>query len=189
MRNPVNFEIRRADYSWTIIEVVPVLIEEGKELIPTGMFKLYLGFPEHDSPLYDAQALRERYMESIDIEGNNHPDLLGELHFPGVGYFEWKYHGQQLVEEEVLQVIELIQDYSPAQAAAAAPLAFLFGNGQEINAIRIVENEGGFGVFIDEVFIAQIEMPYEHWEITAGEISDRDLLMEIIRRLKINTAN
>ncbi len=47
--------------------------------------------------------------------------------------------------------------------------------------------EGHFIVLINGEPTAQIELLEEDWEISGGDIYDRDLLEEIMRRIKANT--
>jgi hypothetical protein len=200
MTNPINLQIKRADNSWDIIEAAPFVNEVGQEWIPTGVFQLYRGYPEFDSNLFDADALRERYMESISLMGEDNPNFLGELHFTGIGFFEWKYEGKQLQESEVWQIVDCIQDYAAGKVPLVAngiilpkedqpqevPLTFKYGKNQRISHIRIEEMEGSFMVLFNGDPIAQIELLEDDWEVTEGDIDDRDLLDEVIRRIKAN---
>jgi hypothetical protein len=202
MTNPINLQIKRADNSWDIIEAAPFVREEGQELIPTGVFQLYRGFPEFDSNLFDADELRERYMESIELIGEANPNYLGELHFTGMGFFEWKYEGKQLQETEVWQIVDCIQDYAAGKVPLMAngiilpkedqpeevPLTFKYGKNQVVSHIRIEEMEGHFIILINGEPTAQIELMEEDWEITGGDIYDRDLKEEVLRRIKANTS-
>lgn len=201
MTDPINLQIKRADNSWDIIEAAPLLIEDGKELIPTGTFQLYRGFPEFGSNLFDAEALREKYMESITLMGEGNPGYLGELHFTGIGFFEWQYTGTQLLEAEVWQIVDCIQDVAAGKKLPMehgiilpkavqpenVPLNFPCGKNQVVSQIRVEEMEGHFIVFINGEPAAQIELLEEDWEVTGGDIYDRDLLAEILRRIKANT--
>ncbi|SDE35653.1 hypothetical protein SAMN05216464_105332 [Mucilaginibacter pineti] len=201
MTDPINLQIKRTDGTWDIIEAAPLLIEEGHELTPTGTYQLYRGFPEFDSNLFDADALRERYMENIELMGEDNPGYLGELHFSGIGYFEWKYEGDRLQENEVWQIVDCIQDYAAGKMQPMAngiilpkpeqsedeSLYFKYGKDQVVSHIRLEEMEGHFIVLINGKPTAQIELMEEDWEITGGDIYDRDLLEEILRRIKANT--
>lgn len=201
MTNPINLQIKRADNTWDIIEAAPLLIEVNHELVPTGTFQLYRGFPEFDSNLFDADALRERYVESLELIGEANPGYLGELHFKGIGLFEWKYEGNQLVEDEVWQIVDCIQDFAAGKQQQIAngiimpkpehqqeiSLTFKYGRDQVVSHIRLEEMEGHFIVLINGEPAAQIELMEEDWEITGGDIYDRDLLEEIFRRIKANT--
>lgn len=200
MTHPINLQIKRADNSWDIIEAAPLLIEEGHELIPTGTFQLYRGFPEFDSNLFDADALREQYMESISLMGEDNPGYLGELHFTGIGMFEWKYEGSQLQEMEVWQIVDCIQDHAagkvpviangiimpPPEEPEELPLAFKYGKNQVVSHVRLEEMEGHFIVLINGEPTAQIELMEDDWEVTGGDIYDSDLLEEILRRIRAN---
>jgi len=199
--NPINLQIKRADNTWDIIEAAPFVREEGQELVPTGTFQLYRGFPEFDSNLFDADELRERYMESITLIGEENPNYLGELHFAGISYYEWKYEGKQLEESEVWQIVDCIQDYAAGKVPLMAngiilpkefqpeklPLTFKYGKNQIVSHIRIEEMEGHFIVIVNGEPVAQIELLEEDWEVTGGDIYDRDLLDEVLRRIKANT--
>jgi hypothetical protein len=199
--SPINLQIKRADNTWDIVEAAPLLIEEGQELVPTGTFQLYRGFPEFDSHLFDAEALRERYVESLELMGEANPGYLGELHFTGVGYFEWKYLGGQLQENEVWQIVDCIQDFSAGKKLPMAngiilpkpeqpedeSLYFKYGKNQVVSNIRIEEMEGHFAVHINGEPTAQIELLEEDWEITGGDIYDADLKEEVLRRIRANT--
>jgi len=66
-------------------------------------------------------------------------------------------------------------------------LTFKYGRDQVISHIRLQEMEGHFIVLINGEPAAQIELMEEGWEITGGDIYDRDLLDEILRRIKANT--
>jgi hypothetical protein len=201
MTDPINLQIKRTDGTWDIIEAAPLLIEEGHELIPTGTYQLYRGFPEFDANLFDADALRERYMESIELMGEDNPGYLGELHFSGIGYFEWKYDGNQLQENEVWQIVDCIQDYAAGKLQPMAngiilpksdlpedqSLYFKYGKDQVVSHIRLEEMEGHFIVLINGEPTAQLELLEDDWEVTGGDIYDRDLLNEILRRIKANT--
>lgn len=201
MTSPINLQIKRADNTWDIIEAAPLLIEEGQELVPTGTFQLYRGFPEFDSHLFDADALRELYMESLELIGEDNPGYLGELHFTGVGYFEWKYIGHQLQENEVWQIVDCIQDYAAGKKQQIAngiilpqpeqpqdeSLYFKYGKNQVVSHIRIEEMEGHFVLLINGQPTAQIELLEEDWEITGGDIYDPDLKAEVLRRIRANT--
>jgi len=201
MTDPINLQIKRTDGTWDIIEAAPLLIEEGHELIPTGTYQLYRGFPEFDSNLFDADALRERYMENIELMGEDNPGYLGELHFSGIGYFEWKYEGDQLQENEVWQIVDCIQDYAAGKMQPMAngiilpkaehpedeSLYFKYGKNQVVSHIRLEEMEGHFIVLINGEPAAQLELLEDDWEVTGGDIYDRDLLDEILRRIKANT--
>jgi hypothetical protein len=111
MNNPVTIEIKRNDSSWDLIEIMPVWVEHNDVYIPNGSYHLCQGYPFEDSERYDAETMRERYMEHFETERENHPGYLGMLHFKGVGFFEWKYEGNQLIESEVWQLIDCIQDH------------------------------------------------------------------------------
>jgi len=201
MTSPINLQIKRADNTWDIIEAAPLLIEEGQNLVPTGTFQLYRGFPEFDSHLFDADALRERYMESLELIGEDNPGYLGELHFTGIGYFEWKYIGNQLQENEVWQIVDCIQDYAAGKKQQIAngiilphpeqpqdeSLYFKYGKNQVVSHIRIEEMEGHFVLLINGQPTAQIELLEEDWKITGGDIYDPDLKAEVLRRIRANT--
>lgn len=201
MTDPINLQIKRADNSWDIIEAAPFVREEGQELVPTGAFQLYRGFPEFDSNLFNADELRERYMESITLIGEENPNYLGELHFTGISYYEWKYEGRQLQESEVWQIVDCIQDYAAGKVPLMAngiimpkefqpeelPLTFKYGKNQVVSHIRIEEMEGHFIVIVNGEPVAQIELLEEDWEVTGGDIDDRDLLDEVLCRIKANT--
>jgi len=201
MTSPINLQIKRADNTWDIVEAAPLLIEEGQELVPTGTFQLYRGFPEFDSHLFDADALRERYVENLELMGEDNPGYLGELHFTGVGYFEWKYEGDQLQENEVWQIVDCIQDYAAGKKQPMAngiilpkpeqpvdeSLYFKYGKNQIVSHIRIEEMEGHFVVLINGEPTAQIELLEKDWEITGGDIYDTDLKEEVLRRIRANT--
>jgi hypothetical protein len=60
--------------------------------------------------------MRDRYLENIELETEANPGYLGLLHFKGIGFFEWKYEGQQLTEPEVWQLVDCIQDYHAGKA-------------------------------------------------------------------------
>jgi len=201
MTSPINLQIRRTDGTWDIIEAAPLLIEEGRDLVSTGVFQLYRGFPEFHSNLFDANALREQYMENIELMGEDNPGYLGQLHFTGIGYFEWKYEGHQLVESEVWQIVDCIQEYSAGKMQPMAKgiilpkpqqpedesLYFKFGKNQIVSDINLEEREGHFVVLINGEPTAQIELLEEDWEITGGDIYDADLKDEIFRRIRANT--
>ncbi|MDB5116512.1 MAG: hypothetical protein JWQ79_2004 [Mucilaginibacter sp.] len=104
MNNPVTIEIKRQDESWDLVEVMPVWVGQRNEFVTTGSYRLCRGYPNFGSNLYDAEAMRERYLETIELQGEAHPDHLGQLHFKGIGFFEWKYEGDQLTEREVWQL-------------------------------------------------------------------------------------
>jgi len=201
MTTPINLQIKRADNTWDIIEAAPLLIEEGQELIPTGTFQLYRGFPEFESNLFDYQTMRDRYVESLELTGEDNPGYLGELHFTGVGFFEWKYQGIQLKESEVWQIVDCIQDYAAGKEQRIAngmilpkpeqpedeSLYFKYGKNQIVSDIRLEEMEGHFILLINDVPTAQIELLEEDWEITGGDIFDTDLKKEVMRRIRANT--
>lgn len=201
MTSPINLQIKRIDGTWDIIEAAPLLIEEGHELIPTGTFQLYRGFPEFDSNLLDADELRERYMQNMELTGEDNPGYLGELHFSGIAYFEWKYKGHQLEEREVWQIVDCIQDYAagnvqPADNGIILPgseqpqdesLYFKYGKDQVVSDVSLEKTEGHFIVLINGEPAAQIELIEEAWEITGGDIYDPDLKAEIFRRIRANT--
>ena len=201
MTSPINLQIKRLDGTWDIIEAAPLLIEEGHELVPTGSYQLYRGFPEFDSNLFDFQTMRERYVESLELTGEDNPGYLGELHFTGIGYFEWKYVGHQLQDGEVWQIVDCLQDYAagkvhPMDNGIILPkpeqpedvsLYFKYGKDQIVRDIRLEEMEGHFVVLINSDPTAQFELLEQDWEITGGEIDDADLLAEILRRIKANT--
>lgn len=183
MRNPINLQIQNAQRYWTIVEVTPLLIEKGNKLISTGTYELYKGYPEHDSDLYNAEALLERYLAALELSGEDHPGFLGALHFKGIDFFEWKYEGTQLTEFEVLQIVDCIQNYTSVHS-----LDFKFGRDQVVYQIRIEEMEGHYAVFVDDVFTAQVELMEEDWEITSGDIYDPDLRDEVLKRINANSA-
>ena len=201
MNNPVTIEIRRQDDSWDLIEVMPVWIEKEGIYIPNGSYHLCQGYPYLDSDRYDAEAMRERYMENFEVEREEHPGYLGQLHFKGLGFFEWKYDGHQLTEPEVWQLIDCIQDYHSGKAyttengmltqSANAPkdidLYFRYGKNQVTCHIRIEEMEGQFIVLVNGEPAARVEYMEDDWEVTGGDIYDSDLLAEVIRRIKANT--
>ena len=152
MRNPINLQIQRADRYWTLIEVTPLLIEEGNELVGTGIYELYEGYPDQESDLYDVEALREKYLANLELSGDDHPGFLGALHFTGMDFFEWRYKGTQLTEFEVLQIIDCIQDYTSIHS-----LNFKFGRDQKVYRIRLEKKDSHYVVFIDDLISAQIE--------------------------------
>lgn len=201
MTDPINLQIKRADNTWDIIEAAPLLTEEGHELKPTGTYQLYRGYPEFDSNLFDADAMRERYVESLELTGEDNPGFLGELHFTGIGYFEWRYEGQQLQESEIWQIVDCLQDYAAGkeqpmangiilpkpEAPVDESLYFKYGKNRTTYQIRLEEMEGKFIVLINGEPKAQVELMEEDWEITGGDIDDGDLLAEILRGIKANT--
>jgi len=201
MTAPINLQIKRLDNTWDIIEAAPLLIEDGHELIPTGTYQLYRGFPEFESDLFHYQAMRERYVESLELTGEDNPGYLGELHFTGMGFFEWKYEGKQLQESEVWQIVDCIQDYAAGKLQTMENgiilpnseqregqfLCFKYGYGQVVSDICIEEMEGHFIVLINGEPTARLELLEEDWEITGGDIGDADFLAEILRRIKANT--
>lgn len=201
MTDPINLQVRRFDDTWVIIEAAPLLTEEGHELRPTGTFQLYRGFPNLANTTASSDA-HERYLESLSLMGEDDPGYLGELHFTGVAYFEWKYDGPYLTENEVWQIVDCIQDlaagkYRPSDngiflarenADPKPPLHFKYGKNRITYQIRIEEMEGRFIVLIDGEPTAQLELLEADWEITGGDIYDRDLLQEIIHRIKANTS-
>jgi hypothetical protein len=202
MTSPINLQIKRFDGTWDIIEAAPLLIEQGHELIANGTYQLYRGFPEFDSNLFDFQAMRERYVESLELTGEDNPGYLGELHFTGIGFFEWKYVGDQLQDSEVWQIVDCIQDYAAGKEQPMAngiilprpeqpedeSLYFKYGKDQVVTDIRLEEMEGDFIVLIDGNPTAKFELLEQDWEITGGDIYDADLLAEILRRIKANTS-
>lgn len=133
--------------------------------------------------------------------GEDNPGYLGELHFTGIGMFEWKYEGSQLQEAEVWQIVDCIQDHAAGKVPVIAygiimpspeqpeelPLAFKFGKNQVVSHIRLEEMEGHFIVLINGEHAAQIELMEDDWEITGGDIYDLDLLEGILRRIRANT--
>jgi hypothetical protein len=200
MNKPITIEIKRQDESWDLVEVMPVWMEQGDAFVTTGSYRLCRGYPEFYSKLYDAEAMRERYLENIELQAEAHPDYLGQLHFKGIGFFEWKYEGDQLTEREVWQLVDCIQDYNSGKASTTehgfltqrrnAPkdidLYFRYGKNNQTYHIRIEEMEGQFIVLINGEPAAKIEC-MEDWEVTGGDIYDSDLLAEIIRRIRANT--
>jgi hypothetical protein len=182
MNTPINLQIKRTDDTWDNIEAAPLLTEKNHRLVPTGIFQLYLGFPELDADHFDIDALRERYVENLVLMGDANAGYLGELQFTGIGFFEWKYSGSQLTEAEVLQVVDCIQDY-----ASVNSLRFQFGRDQAVYQIRIEESEGHYAVFVDDVFTAVVELTEEEWEISSGDLYDPDLRKEVIRRINANS--
>jgi hypothetical protein len=199
MTSPINMQIKRTDGTWNIIEAAPLLIEEGHDLISTDTYQLYLGFPEIDGNIFEAQIMRERYMQNMELMGEDNPGFLGELHFSGIAYFEWKYEGHQLQENEVWQIVDCMQDYAagieqeisngvilPKELPHDRLLTFNYGKNGVVSHIRLEEMEGQFIVLSNGEPIAKIEC-MEDWEVTGGDIDDPDLLAEIMRRIKANS--
>lgn len=203
MTDPINLQVRRADNTWDIIEAAPLLIEEEKQVKATGTFQLYQGFPNLSASKINGEA-HERYLESLTLMGEANPGYLGELHFTGVAYFEWKYEGGRLTENEVWQIVDCIQDLAAgkhrptdngiilakaeSEQQQLPELTFKYGKNQVTYQIRIEEMEGQFVVLINGEPTAQIELLEEDWEITGGDIYDTDLKAEVIRRIKANTS-
>lgn len=200
MTNPINLQVRRADDTWDIIEAAPLLIEEEQELIPTGTFQLYQGFPNLNGTEINSQA-HAKYVESLTLMGEDNPGYLGELRFTGVAYFEWKYAGSRLTESEVWQIVDCIQDLAAGkdrpsdngiilakdEETPLPALDFKYGKNQVTYRISILEMEGHFVVLINGEPTAQLELLEEDWEITGGDIYDPDLFAEVLRRIKANT--
>jgi hypothetical protein len=200
MTSPINTQIKRADGTWDIIEAAPLLIEKGHDLISTGTYQLYLGFPEIDGNVLEAEIMRERYMQNIELMGEDNPGFLGELQFSGIAYFEWKYEGHQLQENEVWQIVDCMQDYAAGieqeitngvilpkkELPDDRLLTFKYGKNGVVCHIRLEEMEGQFVVLINGEPIAKIECMAD-WEVTGGTIYDPDLLAEIMRRIKANS--
>jgi hypothetical protein len=111
INNPVHIEIAFAYGMYGAIEVVPIYEDNGSAFLPTGVYQLYEGCqPESYESEIDL-ILNEKYLESIDLMGANHPGFLGELQFTGYRLFEWKYIGYYLTEGEVYQVVTALQDF------------------------------------------------------------------------------
>jgi len=200
MTDPINLQVRRADHTFDIIEAAPLLFEDGHKLKPTRTFQLYRGFPNLKGTALDSKA-HERYLESLTLMGEDNPGYLGELHFTGIAYFEWKYEGDRLTEREIWQVVDCIQDlavgkYRPRdngiilakeEQLLPPPLHFKYGKNRITYQIGIEEMEGHFIIIINGEPVAQIELLEEDWEIAGGDLYDPDLLAEVIHRIKANT--
>ncbi|HEK22066.1 MAG: hypothetical protein C0191_04690 [Mucilaginibacter sp.] len=189
MTTPVSVQIQRATGQWSLIEVVPVCSEQEKQLVSTGIYQLYEGFPD---------------MDDIEHFDDDSTYFLGELHFTGFEHFEWKYVGQQLNQTEVEHIVDLIQAYNSGPESAytdGAPsipinpqqkkdsstvssLTFLYVNESNTLAIRLEENEGHYVVYINGGFAALLELR-DSWEVTSGVIFDPILLGEIIRFIEV----
>lgn len=173
-------QIKRADGTWNIIEAAPLLIEKDYDLISTGTYQLYLGFPEFERSDPEAEIMRERYMQNMELMGEDNPGFLGELHFSGIAFFEWKYDGHQLQENEVWQIVDCIQDYAagikqdikngiilPRKGFSEdRQLTFKYGKNGITSDICLEQMEGHFVVLINGEPIAKIEC-IEDWEVTA----------------------
>ena len=201
MTDPINLQVRRADDTWDIIEAAPLLTEDRHELKSTGTFQLYQGFPHLTNTALSSEA-HEKYLESLALMGEDNPGYLGELHFTGLAYFEWKYEGNRLTEKEVWQIVDCIQDlaagkYRPSDNGVylakenhtpPPPLQFKYGKNRLTYQISIEEMKEHFVVLVDGEPLAQLEFLEKYWEITSGDIYDSDLLAEIIHRIKANTS-
>ncbi|QEC74705.1 hypothetical protein [Mucilaginibacter ginsenosidivorax] len=136
--------------------------------------------------------------------GEANPGYLGELHFTGVAYFEWRYEGDRLTENEVWQIVDCIQDLAAgkhrpsdngiilvkeeSEQQQLPELTFKYGKNRITHQISIVKLEGRFVVMINRDPAAQLELLEEDWEVTGGDIYDTDLKAEIIRRIKANSS-
>jgi hypothetical protein len=83
---------------------------------------------------------------------------------------------------EVLQIVDCIQDF-----ASVYSLNFKFSRNQVVYEIRIGEKECHYAIFIDDGFMAQIELMEEGWKDTSGDMDDRDLREEVIRHINASS--
>jgi hypothetical protein len=185
LNNPALLQITKDDGSEQTIDIFPVYRQEGELYVATQAYRIYEGYPAEQGE--DFEERLDKYLEYVELEGEANPGFLGELHFDGATAFEWKYTGNRLSETEVLQVVDILQDNQPAFLSGNDPettLSFTYDRFHERKYIQLMADEGRFLVFINGGFAAEIELMETEWEITSGDIHDRDLLAEVIRRVK-----
>lgn len=201
LNNPVTIEILRESGALELIDVIPVYEETPRAFVATDILRIYEGFPKDDDEDPSSDIKRDRYLQYLEFYGADNPLFLGELHIRGNGLPDWQYHGSRLTENEIWQIVATLMPHTDGyineEAAIDAilnedepiqeGLAFMYSYGLESVIVRIEEANGHFIILLNEEVAAQVEMPDETWEVTAGEIDDKDLLAEVIARISAAT--
>lgn len=108
--NPFFIEVSQPTGRYRTLELIPVYHQHGDRFVATRSLRIYAGYEPEDHQSIDGDTLREQYFDNLDLMGNDNPCFLGELHFNGFAYFEWRYLGRQLSEKEVWQIVDLLQN-------------------------------------------------------------------------------
>lgn len=189
LNNPALIQITRDNGRLETIDIFPVYRQEGDLFVATQAFRLYQGYPNEDADDYEERL--DKYLESLELEGEAHPGFFGELPFQGMTVYEWKYSGSQLSETEVLQIVDLLQDDQPMFISgndSDAAMAFTWDRFHERKYIQLMADDDRFLVFINGGFAAEVEMMDSDWEITTGDLPDSQLQAEILRRIRAHTS-
>lgn len=187
LNNPALIQIVRDGGRLATVDIFPVYRQDGELYVATQAFRLYEGYPDEAGE--DFEEHLERYLESVELEGEANPGFLGELHFNGTTIYEWKYKGGNLSETEVLQIVDLLQDKEQVFLSGNDPdtsLSFTYDRFHERKYVQLVADEGRYLVFVNGSFSAEIELMEDDWEVTSGGIDDNYLLAEILARIRTN---
>jgi hypothetical protein len=110
LHNPFFIEVSRPTGRYRTLELIPVYKETPKGYVATRNFRIYAGYKPDAGDDIAGDALREQYFDNLELMGDDNPCFLGELRFPGLAFFEWRYVGHQLNAAEVWQIVDLLQN-------------------------------------------------------------------------------
>jgi hypothetical protein len=100
MNEHIVYSIQKASGAIAAIKIVPETKPgvNGRISI-TGIFRLFHVIPKKSVP------------PSIEVDIDTYMSFLGSLRFFNENFFEWRYEGQGLPDEEVTQLVKIIQDH------------------------------------------------------------------------------
>ena len=101
MKEHIIYQIRNQSGIETDIKIVPETkpAVNGRRSI-TGVFHLFNVIPKSSSQLQN------------ELDMDTYMAFAGSLRFLNENFYEWRYEGQGLLEEEILQLIKIIQDHA-----------------------------------------------------------------------------
>jgi hypothetical protein len=110
LNNPFFIEVSRTSGRFRPLELIPIYLQHEDRFVATPNYRIYNGYEPDEEQYVNGDILREQYFDNLELMGNDNPCFLGELHFNGIGYFEWRYIGERLCEREVWQIVDLLQN-------------------------------------------------------------------------------
>jgi|GEM_PF-5447903 len=189
LRNPALIKITRNNEYPATLEIFPFYRQEGDYFIATDAFRIYEGYTGEDA--HSATGRLDRYIHYLWQGVQTQPGYLGELRFTGSTLYEWSYQGNQLNEEEVLQVLDMLQSRQQTFIYARRPqtaLVFCYDALHVRSWIKLTANRNSFLIFINGRYNAAIAPGIDGWQFTDGDIKDNGLKQAIIRRIKSYTS-
>ena len=109
LHNPFFIEVQNQGLERTL-ELIPVYRKDRDHYVATNDFRIYYAYVPDVDGYPDGEALKEQYLDNLEIMGDDNPSYLGELQFRGFAFFEWRYVGDRMNFYEVWQIVNQLQN-------------------------------------------------------------------------------